>query len=107
MQINFVKSAPCGMTHAVFLQIAGGSNMITIINPNSGPDYTGEDATVHCIPHLRKAGVVSIGELCNAVASQEDICMERVSFTPSSHAALQPVCTPEQDMWRPATVSGQ
>mmetsp|Transcript_5640 Transcript_5640/g.16125 ORF Transcript_5640/g.16125 Transcript_5640/m.16125 type:complete len:216 (-) Transcript_5640:954-1601(-) len=39
----------------------GGSNVLAIINPNSGPDRTGVDMTQLCMPHLRAAGVRSIG----------------------------------------------
>lgn len=44
-------------------QAAGGSNVIAIINPNSGPHFSSirYDATPKCLPHLQKAGVKSIG----------------------------------------------
>jgi hypothetical protein len=43
------------------LQEAGKSNVIAVINPNSGPDFTGGDATVKCLPHLKQAGNTLIG----------------------------------------------
>lgn len=40
---------------------AGGSNVVAIINPDSGPDFTGTDATVDCLPHLRTARNTLVG----------------------------------------------
>jgi hypothetical protein len=43
------------------MQAAGKSNVIAVINPDSGPDFTGRDATVKCLPHLKRAGNTLIG----------------------------------------------
>ena len=50
-------------------QAAGGANLTLIINPNSAPDYTGQDATVYCLPHLKAKGATLIGceALCRAL----------------------------------------
>lgn len=42
-------------------QADAGSNVIAIIKPDSGPDYSGDDSTVKCLPHLKKAGVTLSG----------------------------------------------
>lgn len=51
------------------MQEAGKFNVIAVINPNSGPDFTGGDATVKCLPHLKRAGntligYVATGDMC-------------------------------------------
>ncbi len=43
------------------MQSAGGSSVVAVVNPNSGPDYSGTDATIKCMPFLNKANVTSIG----------------------------------------------
>ncbi len=47
--------------YCLLLQEAGKSKVIAVINPNSGPDFTGGDATVKCLPHLKAAGNTLIG----------------------------------------------
>lgn len=42
-------------------QARGGSKVIAIINPASGPDYSKKDLTIFCTPHLAAAGVRTIG----------------------------------------------
>lgn len=42
-------------------QARGGSKVIAVINPASGPDYSSKDLTIFCIPHLAAAGVRTIG----------------------------------------------
>ena len=51
------------------MQEAGKSNVIAVINPNSGPDFTGGDATVKCLPHLKRAGNTLIGYVATG-----DVC---------------------------------
>ena len=70
------------------MQVAGGSQVIAIINPNSGPDYTGSDATPLCLPHLRRAQVTSIGYVATGygkrslAAIKKDITQYRKYYLP-------------------------
>ncbi len=50
--------------------MAGGSNVVAIINPNNGPDWTGSDTTVKCLPFLTKAKVTSIGYVATGFGSR-------------------------------------
>jgi Spherulation-specific family 4 len=67
------------------LQEAGKSNVIAVINPNSGPDFTGGDATVKCLPHLKRAGNTLIGYVATGDAcyrwTSSAACVTRLSFT--------------------------
>jgi hypothetical protein len=43
------------------LQAQGGSKVLAILNPDSGPDYTKQDMSIFCVPQLFAAGVRTIG----------------------------------------------
>jgi hypothetical protein len=62
----------------VVLQAAGKSNVVTVINPNSGPDFTGRDATVKCLPHLRRAGNTLIGYVATGMHACEEVLQRQL-----------------------------
>jgi hypothetical protein len=71
-------------SRCIVLQEAGKSNVIAVINPNSGPDFTGGDATVKCLPHLKQAGNTLIGYVATgdiyARSSSSSACIARLSL---------------------------